>query len=129
MFFFWDIFTSWNIRTNDVFFFFCFTKSAQLTNLDGFLQKCYLTSILFFDEPKPLGGEEYWHFQEISWTSTRCIREIVVFSWSRFLIYILNLIVLSTLFSLRKKIFFVGIFETWQTKKAPKRSNSGSPKN
>ena len=64
---------------------------------------------LIFWRAKTL-GEKYCHFHEISWASTRCIREIVVFSWSRFLIYILNLIVLSIIFSLKKKTIFCGHF-------------------
>ena len=116
-----DLFKEFTIKKN-------FKKRWWLILVSSCFRLFILTSILFFDEPKFL-GKEYCNFQEISWAFTECIREIVVFSWSRFLIYILNLIVLSILFSLRKKQFFVGIFETWQTKKSPKRSNSRFPKN
>ena len=103
------------------------------TSIFGVSQNVFFCCFGFFDSINNFWicsqnpwGEKYCHFQEISWASTRYIKEIVVFSWSRFLIYILNLIVLFIIFSLRKKNFFVGIFETWQTKKTPKRSNSGS---
>ena len=56
-----------------------------------------------------------------------CIREIVVFSWSTiFDIYTqLNCFVYSLF--LKKKKIFVGIFETWQTKKHQNGVTQGLP--
>ena len=102
--------------------------SLKFRKCNFFLQNLkQFKSILLFNEPKTLEGN-YWHFREVSWISITCIKGIVVFSISRFLIYSLNLIFLSILFSLRKKNGFVGIFETWQLKKHQNEVTQGLQK-